>query len=246
MQYQRVAFGFLRKLFVILLVCVPAFAFAQEEEKESPFYLTLDVATKNIWRGIGDGKAPLVYPTVGFSKGGFDVYGWWAYAVDNSYNELNIAVSYSFSNFTIELVDYFYPGLGSDFFNFRNSSTTHSAEAILYYEPEAVPIHVIIGSTIYGKDKKPESGKNAFSSYGEIGYTHEFNEKNSAMAAVGFSLNKGCYTGYEKGFYPVNLTAAYTRIFTLWNYDIPVSATVAYNPYLEKFYWNIGLSFSIL
>ena len=33
MQYQRFAFGFLRKLFVILLVCVPAFAFAQEEEK---------------------------------------------------------------------------------------------------------------------------------------------------------------------------------------------------------------------
>ena len=37
MQYQRFNIGFLRKLFVVLLVCIPAIAFAQEEEKESAF-----------------------------------------------------------------------------------------------------------------------------------------------------------------------------------------------------------------
>lgn len=242
MQYQRVACGFLRKLFVILLVCIPAFAFAQEEEKECPFYASLDVASKYIWRGTGFGDAPAVHPTIGYSKGGFDVYVWGAYALDDSYREMNIGVSYSFSNFTVELVDYFYPGKGSDFFNFSNRSTTHSAEVILHYEPEAVPVHVLVGSTIYGDDKN-EKGNNAFSSYAEVGYTHEFNERNSVEATVGASLNKGYYTDYEKGLSVVNLTAGYTRIFTLWNYDLPVSARYAYNPYLEKSYFALSLSF---
>ena len=213
MQYQRFNRGFLWKLFVILLVCIPAIASAQEEEKESTFYGSVDLASQYIWRGTGYGDFPSVMPTVGFNKGGFDVYAWGNWAFDNSYTEVNIGVSYTLGNFTLELVDYFYPGEGAKFFN-------------------------------YGDDKK-ENGKNAFSTYAEIGYTHEFNEKNSLMAAVGASVGKGYYTEYEKSFSVVNLTAGYTRVFTLWNYDLPASATIAYNPYMEKFFWNIGLSFSI-
>ncbi len=244
MQYQRVASGFLRKLFVILLVCVPAFAFAQEDEKESAFYGTVDLASQYIWRGTDYGDFPSIMPTVGFYKGGFDVYAWGNWAFDNSYSEVNIGLSYSFSNFTVELVDYFYPGVGSDFFNFRNSSTTHSVEAIATYAPEVFPLHVTLSTAIYGDDKK-ENGKNAFSTYAEIGYSHEFNEKNSVSAVVGASVGKGYYTDYEKNFSIVNIAAGYTRVFTLWDYDLPASATVVYNPYMERFLWSVGLSFSI-
>ena len=244
MQYQRFAFGFLRKLFVILLVCVPAFAFAQEEEKESPFYGSVDLATQFIWRGSGCGDAPSVMPMVGFNKGGFDVFAWGNWAFDNSYTEFDIGLSYTLGNFTLELVDLFYPGEGAKFFNFRNSTTAHAVEAALTYELEAFPLYIMAGSIIYGDDKK-ENGKNAFSSYAEIGYNHEFNEKNSLMAVVGASVGKGYYTDYEKNFSVVNLSAGYTRVFTLWNYDLPASATIVYNPYMEKFFWNIGLSFSI-
>ena len=244
MQYQRFAFGFLRKLFVILLVCIPAFAFAQQEESESSIYVSADLTSKYIWRGTGNGDAPALMPTVGFNKGGFDVYAWGAWAFDDSYRELNIGVSYSFSDFTVELVDYFYPWKGNKFFHLRNSTTTHSIEAIATYEPEFFPVYLTVGSTVFGDDKK-ENGKNAFSSYAEIGYTHEFNEKNSLMAAVGASVGKGYYTDYEKNFSVVSLSAGYTRVFTLWNYDLPASATIVYNPYMEKFFWNIGLSFSI-
>lgn len=244
MQYQRIACGFLRKLFVILLVCIPAFAFAQENGKESPFYASADITSKYIWRGMGNGDAPAVMPTVGFSKGGFDVYVWGAYALDDSYREMNIGVSYSFSNFTVELVDYFYPGKGSDFFNFSNSTTTHSVEAIVTYEPEAVPVYLTLGSTIYGDDKK-ENGNNAFSTYAEVGYNHEFNGRNYATVGVGAALNKGFYTDYEKGFSVVNLTAGYTHILKLGNFTLPISGTCSYNPYLEKFYWAVSLNFGI-
>ena len=248
MQYQRVAIGFLRKLFVILLVCIPAFAFAQQEEiqeEDSGIYITADLASKCLWRGMGSGDAPLVMPTVGFCKGGFDVFAWGAWAFDDSYREVNVGVSYSFSNFTLEVIDYFYPYAGSDFFNFRNRSTTHTAEAILTYAPEVFPIHVMVGTYIFGDDKL-ENGKNAFSTYAEVGYTYDFKERNSVHAEIGATLNRSFYTEYEKRFGIVNITAGYTRTFTLWNYDLPVSADFSYNPCMDEFYWAVKFNFNIL
>ena len=244
MQYQRFACGFLRKLFVILLVCIPAVAFAQEEEKDHSFYGTVDITSVNTWRGIVSGNAPAIQPTVGFNKGNFDVFAWGSWAVNDSYREINIGVSYTLGNFTAELVDYYYPYKGNPFFDLRNSSTTHTAEIMLTYEPEAFPLHVMVGSYIFGDDKL-ESGKNAFSTYAEVGYTHEFNERNSIGAILGFSLNRSFYTEYEKGFGFVNLTAGYTRIFTLWNYDMPLTVQYIYNPYLKKSYGVATLTFDL-
>ncbi len=244
MQYQRFACGFLRKLFVILLVCIPAIAFAQEEEKDYSFYGTADLASVNEWRAIISGTAPAVQPTFGFTKGNFEVYVWGAWAVNDSFREVDLGICYTLGNFTVELVDYFYPAKGNKFFHFNNSSTTHSAELMLTYEPEAFPLHVMVGSFIYGDDKL-ESGKQAFTSYAEVGYTHEFNEKNSVGALLGVSLNKGFYTDYEKGFSLVNVAAGYTRIFTLWNYDMPASLQYIYNPYLKKSYGLLTLTFDL-
>ena len=244
MQYQRFACGFLRKLFVILLVCIPAFAFAQEEEKESSFYGTVDLTSHNTWRAIVSGTAPAIQPTFGFNKGNFEIYAWGSWAVNDTYREINIGVSYTLGNFTVELVDYFFPVKGNKLFDFRNSTTTHTAELMLTYEPEAFPLHVMVGSYIFGDDKL-ESGKNAFSTYAEVGYTHEFNEKNSIGAMLGASLNKSFYTDYEKGFSLVNVTVGYTRVFTLWNYDMPATVECVYNPYLNKVYGIATLTFDL-
>lgn len=243
MQYQRFACGFWRKLFVILLVCVPALAFAQEE-KESSFYVSADLVSRYVWRGSACGNAPAIQPEIGYSYGNFNVYLWGSADVKDSYREMNIGVSYALGDFTAEIVDYYYPYKGTDFLNFRNSSTTHQAELMLTYEPEAFPLHVMVGSYIYGDDKK-ENGKNAFSTYAEIGYTHEFNEKNSMGVLAGASLNKGFYTDYTKGLSLVNLAAGYTRIFTLWDYQLPASAEFVYNPYIDKSYFVVKLSLEL-
>lgn len=243
MQYQRFACGFLRRLFVILLVCIPAVVFAQEE-KESSFYGTVDVTSKNMWRAIASGTAPAIQPTFGFNKGNFDVYLWGSWAVNDSYREVNLGVSYTLGNFTAELVDYYYPYKGNKLFDLKNSTTSHTAELILTYEPEAFPLHVMVGTYLFGDDKL-ESGKNAFSTYAEVGYTHEFNEKNSVGAMLGASLNRSFYTDYEKGLALVNVTAGYTRVFTLWNYDMPASLQYIYNPYLKKSYGLLTLTFDL-
>lgn len=227
----------MKRLLFVLMLCIPMLAMAQEKGE---FYGSVDFGYRYMWRGFSNGDAPAAMPTIGYSsKGGFDVYAWGAFAFDDTYREINIGISYSFSNFTLELVDYFYPWPGSDFFNFSNHSTTHTVEAIATYEPEAIPLHLAVGSIIFGDDKK-EDGNNAYSTYAEVGYTHEFNEKNSLQAVAGAALNKSFYNDYSKDFNIVNLTAAYTRVFSFWKFEeFPVTASYTYNPYLEKSYFNV-------
>ena len=228
----------MKRLLFALLLCFPLLAMAQENGK-GEFYGSVDFSSRYMWRGMQNGDAPSVMPTIGYSKGRFDIYAWGAFAVDDSYREINIGASYSLGNFTLELVDYFYPWPGSDFFNFSKHSTTHTLEAIATYEPEKVPLHITVGSIIFGDDKK-ENGKNAFSTYAELGYTHEFNEKNSLSGVVGAALNKSFYNDYSKNTSIVNLGASYTRIFSFWKFEeFPVTASYTYNPYLEKSYFNI-------
>ena len=228
----------MKRLLLFVMLLVPLFAVAQEDEK-GEFYGTVDFGYRCMWRGIENGTAPSVMPTVGYSKGGFDIYVWGGFAFDDSYREFDLAVSYSFGNFSLELVDYFYPYKGNKFFEFNNKTTTHSAELIGTYEFEKVPLYITAGTFIFGDDKK-EDGKNAYSTYAEVGYTHEFNEKNSIAGVVGASFNKSMYNGYEKNFSLANITAAYTRIFSFWNFEeFPVTASYTYNPYLEKSYFNI-------
>lgn len=226
----------MKRLLLVLMLCLPMLAVAQEKGE---VYGSVDFGYRYMWRGFSNGDAPAAMPTLGYSKGGFDVYAWGAFAFDDSYREINIGVSYSFSNFTLELVDYFYPWPDSDFFNFSKHTTTHTVEAIATYEPASIPMHFTVGSIIFGDDKK-ENGNNAFSTYAEVGYTHEFNDKNALHAVAGAALNKSFYNDYGKNFNFVNLTAAYTRVFSFWKFEeFPVTASYTYNPYLEKSYFNV-------
>ena len=232
---------FWKSIFLLVMIAAPVVLNAQEGEK-GELYATADFTSKYVWRGTGYGDAPSVMPTIGFCKGNFDIYVWGAYALDDTYREMNIGVIYTLGNVTLELVDYFYPWPGADFFNFKNSTTTHSVEAIVTYEMEKLPFHITLGTLVYGDDKK-ENGNNAFSTYAEVGYTHEINSKNSVAAVAGFSVNKGYYTDYTKDFGLVNLSAAYTRTFNLWDYELPATAAYAYNPYLKDSWFYVTLSF---
>ncbi len=226
----------MKKLLLFVFLFLPFVSMAQEK---GGLYGSVDYTYRYMWRGFENGDASSVMPTVGYSKGGFDIYAWGAFALDDSYREINIGVSYSFSNFTLELVDYFYPWPGADFFDFNKNTTTHTVEAIATYELDALPMYFTVGSIIFGDDKKAD-GKNAYSTYAEMGYTHEFNERNMLQGVVGASLNKSFYNGYGEDFNLVNLTAAYTRVFSFWKFDeFPVTASYTYNPYLEKSYFNI-------
>ncbi len=242
MQILRNVSVFWKSIFLLVMITVPVGLCAQDSDKGEA-YVSVDLASKYMWRGVGYGDAPAIMPTVGYSKGNFEVYTWGAFTFDDSYKEVNIGVSYTLGNLTVELVDYFYPGDGADFLCFKNSTTTHSVEAIATYEMEMLPFHISVGTIVYGDDKK-ENGNNAFSTYAEAGYTHEFNSKNTLAAVAGFSVNKGFYTDYTRNFDLVNLSAAYSRVCTIKDFEFPVTAAYTYNAYMDKSWFNVVFSFS--
>ena len=232
---------FLKKVFLLAVFLVPSMLYAQEREK-GEFYGSVDLSSKHLWRGIPAGESPMVKPTVGFSKGNFDIFLWGAVDFEDTYREVNIGLSYTVGNLLLEFYDYFYPWTKDDVFKLANNATSHQMELVATYGFEKLPVHITAGTFIYGDDKNLK-GNQAFSTYLEGGYTHEFNEKNSLQALAGFSVGKGMYTDYTKNFDLINLTAEYTRVFTVFNYDLPVTASYTYNPFFEKGWLYATLSF---
>ena len=243
MQILRKVSVFWKSVFLLMMIAVPSILAAQDSGK-GEFYGSVDLSSKHLWRAIPAGEAPMVKPEVGYSKGDFYVYLWGAWDFEDTYREVNIGLGYTLGNLTFELLDYFYPYTKDDIFKLANNSTTHQVELIATYEFEKLPLHITAGTFLYGDDKD-RNGNQAFSTYVEGGYSHEFNEKNTLAATAGFSVGKGFYTDYTKNMALVNLTAEYTRLFNVFDQIVPVKAAYTYNPYLKKswVYATLSLGF---
>lgn len=82
---------------------------AEGNLKDSPFSASLELSTKYMWRGIEYGTAPTVFPMIGYNTHGFNAFAMGAYAIDGSHQEVDFGVSYTASEFTIGVSDYYYP-----------------------------------------------------------------------------------------------------------------------------------------
>lgn len=219
---------------------------AQEAEKSSPFGASVELTSKYLWRGQEYGEAPTIFPTLSFTTGGFSIYAIGAYTFDNSWREADLGVSYTVKDFTLGVVDYFYPtpvGLNDNYFNFKSDETGHMFEGCLTYAPSALPITAMLSTFFYGVDKNLD-GDQAWSTYAELGYHYDFSETNIFSVTLGASLNKSLYNNFETGFSIVNIALRYrTEIPTGKKYSIPVSAQYVINPQKEKSYisFSIGL-----
>lgn len=54
-----------------------------------------------MWRGIEYGTAPTVFPMIGYNTCDFNAFAMGAYAINGSYQEVDLGVSYTVSEFTI-------------------------------------------------------------------------------------------------------------------------------------------------
>lgn len=221
---------------------------AQENEKKSPFSGSVELTTKYLWRGQEYGEAPTFFPTLNFSTGGLSIYATGAYTFDNSWREADLGISYTVSDFTIGVVDYYYPtvvGVNDELFNFKNKETGHLLEGCLTYAPSSLPFSILVSTFFYGADKK-ENGDQAWSTYAELGYHHSFTEDDEFSVALGASLNKSLYNNFETGFSIVNIALKYQReIYAAKSFSIPASVQYVINPQKEKNYisFSLGLNF---
>lgn len=216
--------------------------------KESPFSVSLEIASRYIWRGLEYGDAPVGFGTLGFNYKGFNAFAMGAYAFNGSHQEVDLGISYSHSFFTIGLSDYYYPsavGEKDKYFNVRSRETGHWGELYALIKPlRKIDLEMTLSTYVYGADKRP-SGKQAFSSYAQLAYTYNFLRKNAISLAVGAALNRGFYTQYEHDFSVVSLSLRYATAFSFGNFKLPVSATYMLNPQTEKSYFSLSLYFNV-
>lgn len=239
------------KRFIVILCSLVAWVsslFAQDSTKvSSPFSVSMELSTKYMWRGIEYGTAPVAFPMLGYGYKGFNAFAMGAYAVNGSHQEVDLGVSYTISEFTVGVSDYYYPsavGEKDGYFKLSNRSTGHWVEAYATWTGEKIPLWVTLSTYVFGADKNGE-GKQMYSSYAEVGYTYSFNDNNSMALCVGANLNKGFYTEYQSGFNVVNINAKYSTAFKFGSFRLPVSASYILNPYKNKSFFTLSLYFGI-
>ena len=226
-------------------VCVPLLGVAQTNN--SDFHLNLELSTKYMWRGIEYGTNPVAFPSVNYSHKGFNAFVMGAYAFDGSHKEVDYGLSYTLGWFTLGASDYYFPtevGEKDNYFDYKSHSTGHSVEAYLNVMPTKFPMWLTLSTYVHGADKKL-NGDQAFSSYAELGYRHDFTENQNVSLAVGANLNKSFYTDYESGFNVVNIAMKYAVNVPIGkSFKLPLSASYILNPYKKKSFFTFSLYYS--
>lgn len=249
------------KKLLMLAVCVllPVMANAEDlpekngfgaKMRQSNFHLGVDLQTKYVWRGmemITSGSSPVLFPHMSYQYEGLYVYAMGGYSLNGSYAEVDLGVSYTWKWLTVGVYDYYYPALDGPkdrYFNFNKADTGHWLEAAVTFAPEKIPAYLTVSNFFYGADKTLE-GKQAYSTYVELGTYYDFLESNRLSLAVGAACNKSCYTGYESGFGICNVELKYTYTVAFRNgWSIPLNVAYIINPVREKSFVNFSTSFA--
>lgn len=218
---------------------------------KSLFGLGLDVQTKYIWRGMEmmpEDAAPVLFPSVNYSWNGLYVYLMGGYAINGKYAEVDAGVSYTLSDFTLGVYDYYYPTVDSKKDKYIGGNHTgHWLEVCINYNPSKLPLWVTLSNFFYGADKYTNvygKEQQAYSTYLEIGSYYGFLHNNRLSLCVGASLNKSCYNNYEHDFSVCNLDLKYTyNVNFSSGWTLPLSIEYIYNPVFDKSYVNFIANF---
>lgn len=243
--------------FATMVMATTAFAQSEEPAKngfgakliKSNFHLGVDLETKYIWRGVEmmtDEAAPVLFPTVNYSNKGFYAYVMGGYAINGKYAEVDMGLSYTYKWLSIGINDYYYPTTNvpkDHYFNFKNAQTGHWLEAVITIAPEKIPAYLTFSNFFYGADKNLE-GKQAYSTYIELGTYYDFLNDHKLSLALGAAFNKSCYNGYEHDFSICNIELKYTYNLAIKVFSLPLSVAYILNPVYEKSYVNFTASFA--
>lgn len=231
-------------------------SFAQTEKEENPFSVSLDIASRYVWRGTDFGGSPSLQPGLEYSFKGLSVGTWGAFTTNlPGAQELDLYIGYTFLNdmFSVTFTDYFFPNelVGSDqYFEYGEDKTGHIFEASLSFNgTEDLPLGILIASNVYGADAKRlnDDGSiagNQFSTYAELSYSFKYIDLFAGANLTPADLDKG-----ESGFYGdylgfVNIGCTVSKELKITDsFNIPLSVSLISNPQSEKFFLVAMMSF---
>lgn len=218
--------------------------------RESNISLGLQLQTKYIWRGMemqSEESAPVLFPSINYGHDGFAAYVMGGYATNGKYAEVDLGVNYTYKCITVGVADYYYPSTNSTqdkYFNFKSHETGHWFEGYITFTLEKMPVSITLSNFFAGADKKM-NGKQAYSTYAELGTWYDFQNDNQIALNVGAAFNKSCYNGYAHNFGVCNVELKYSHAVHFNNsWILPLSVSYIVNPVCEKSHVNFTANFS--
>lgn len=213
---------------------------AQENTTYKPFELNLQVKTMHLWRGyrvtdaaMSDADLHFITKDKSF-KAGF----WGGYGFNGNYKEFDYYVSYEKNGwaFAIWDINNFSNYPDADIFNYDKAKTSHFVDLSASYtlQNSSFPLKIYWSTIVLGRDTYTNDNgklKNAFSNYVELSSPVWKTDKEKLSLGVGggFSFLD------DKNFYGekpnvTNIFIQYNRDLKVFEYTLPVSALVMWNP----------------
>jgi hypothetical protein len=184
----------------------------------------VDLVSRYVWRGLDIGHAPAIQPALSVTWNDFTLGSWGSYKLTGAgEQETDFYLSKTFSFVTIAAWDYwtFCDTTATDFFNYRNKSTSHLLEAqVLFSGGEKLPFNFLASYFFYGSDSSR-------SIYLELQYVHKFKFADLLVFA-GYQA-KGNYYAPERGFVNVGCTVKKSVLVTD-RFSFPLTLSLISNP----------------
>ena len=243
-------------LFLAIFSLTAISSFAQTETKENPFSISLDLASRYVWRGTDFGGSPSIQPGFEYSFKGLSIGTWGAFTTNlPGAQELDLYLGYTFLNdmFTLTVTDYFFPDetlANNHYFEYRDNMTGHVFEASFAFNgTENLPLGILIASNVYGADAKRlnEDGSiagNQYSTYAEISYSFKYIDVFAGMNLITPDTDRGetGFYGNDLGFVNIGCTVS-KDIKITDSFSLPLSVSLINNPQTEKFFLVATMSF---
>lgn len=230
---RKELFGGVLTLLMVSMVFSPMNLNAQDEASDSPFSVGGDLVSSYLWRGTKFGTGPAIQPYLSFTVGGFEIGGWGSYCfTSNEGAEADLYISYGFDfGLSVGLTDYYFPGAGSDYLDFTDTTGAHGFEVNLGYEIKGLSL-----SANYMFNEAPTAGTSGGDMYFEVGYAFKY-------FGVHLGAGDGWHTNGDK-FAICNIGVTTSKEIQITEkFSLPVSGSLIWNPEREQYHVVVGVSF---
>jgi hypothetical protein len=201
------------------------------EELGSSLTIGTDLVSSYIWRGMRQGAGPHLQPVIEYSNGNFTVGVWSTFDL-HGYREADLYLAVDIpGGFNLSLQDYWMAYL--PWSDFSTASGSHVLEAAVGYESD----HVCLNLN-YVFNEAGGAGSSGNDLYAECRLLFGFFSVYMG-AGNGWHTEDGVFAACALGF-EVSRDIEVSDTFSL-----PVTASVVYNPDLDKVYLAAAISFSI-
>lgn len=230
----------MKKVIIAVALLVSGVMGASAQSKGT-FAVGADLVSDYVWRGVQQGSnQPNFQPSLTYTNGSLTIGAWGSGNFAGSLKEVDIYATYAISSlFSVTLTDYNW-AFSKTYFEYGKDKTDHVYEASLNYAgTSSLPLSVSLNTMFYGALDKKADGKQAYSTYYELGYPLADNAK----FFLGGSLNES--PNYlTSGFAVTNVGVKLSKSLVFSDkFSLPVYGVFGINPAAESAFLVAGVTF---